>query len=210
MAKEKNINTYIHLGIVIVIFLITYFFVYPAVLEVKNNKKDLLISQKTIEQKENTLSKFKEVSVKYKAAQSDFQKLNQMLPSEPDIVSQLIQIETLTGNNGLIMEDISFGSWQASKENQVGILPVNLEVTGSYSAFKNFLEAIAKNLNLMDVEAISFQPSKEGEEKYTFSLVINTYTENLPVSAASENAPEQGGTSTFNETQPTGETNITK
>lgn len=207
MAKKRNIKGYIYFGIGLAAFLIAYFGVYPAVLKVKESKKELLTLQKTIEQKQNSISQFKAISEKYKSARSDFQKLNQMLASDPDIIFQLIQLETLTGNNGLIIEDISFGAWQAFQENQVGILPVNLKVSGSYSAFKNFLEAIAKNLNLMDVGSISFQPPKEGEEKYTFSLVINTYTENLP---ASENAQEQGETPTSKETQPTGETNTTK
>ncbi|MGB4254081.1 MAG: hypothetical protein WBJ22_03180, partial [Minisyncoccales bacterium] len=70
---------------------------------------------------------------------------------------------------------------------------------GDYENFKNFLDSVAKNLNLIDVETISFQPIEAGqgmasaienneeivtvatENKYTFSLKVNTYTEKTPV-----------------------------
>lgn len=185
MAEQKNIKTYIYLGIILVIFVIAYFLVYPAVLEIKNTQKDVLVAQKTLDQKRDTFAKFKEVSEKYKAKKADLGKIKQMLSPEPDIVFQLIQFEALANNNGMIMDNISFGNLQAAEKGEVGVFPIDLKVNGSYVAFKNYLEALAKNLSLIDVETINFQigeaiEEKEIKEGYSFSLKVNTYTEKMP------------------------------
>ncbi|HOK35462.1 MAG TPA: type 4a pilus biogenesis protein PilO [Candidatus Pacearchaeota archaeon] len=197
MADQKNIQNYIYLGLSIIIFLVAYFLIYPAILEIKNTQKDILVLQKTLEQKQSTLIKFKDVSEKYKAKKEDFQKISQMLSEEPDIIFQLIQFEALADQNGMIMEDISFENWQADPKSKLGVLPLNLKVSGSYSAFKNYLGALAQNLNLIDVEIISFQsprtPEEVAEKGYTFSLKVNTYTRTAPTSsqetASSEEQP---------------------
>lgn len=195
MADQKKIKTYIYLGLSLIIFLVVYFFVYPAVLEVKNTQKEILVLQKTLDQNQETLAKFKEVSEKYKAKQGEFQKISQILSPEPDIIFQLIQFETLANKNGMVMDNISFENIQTTEDGKIGVLPINLQVSGDYFAFQNYLEDLAKNLNLIDVESISFQPIQESTETvkiakgYAFSLKVNTYTKTVPVSLLAKEEP---------------------
>lgn len=204
MAEQKNITTYVYLGFILIIFVVVYFLVYPAIMGIKDIEKSKLALEKELSEKEQTLTKFEEVAVRYKEKKGDLAKISQMLSSEPDLVFQLIQFENLANMSGMVIEDISFEDLTAAEKASVGIFPINLKVSGDYANFKNFLDAIAKNLNLIDVETISFQPTQDnqqgmapaaiegegsGEEMsseittpntYTFSLKVNTYTEKMP------------------------------
>ena len=209
MAEQKNITTYIYLGLILIIFVLIYFLVYPAITGVKDVEKSKLVLEKELSEKEQTLTKFEEVTVKYKEKKGELSKISQMLSQEPDLVFQLIQFENLANTNYMVIEDISFEPLEASEKGSVGVFPINLQVSGNYENFKNFLDSVAKNLNLIDVETISFQPIEAGqgmasaienneeivtvatENKYTFSLKVNTYTQKMPEQSKEETTTEQ-------------------
>jgi len=189
--SERDIKLVVYVGGILIVFLLSYFLVYPSVLKVKEIQKEIKIAEKTLENKKATLEKAKKLYKEYNERKADFEKMNQLLSPEPDIIFQLIQFEALALNNGMELENISFGSLTTS-EKGVGIFPVNLKVKGDYPHFKNYLEALAKNLNLIDVKTISFGPSKEGEEGvYSFSLKVNTYTEKTPETRREERTEEK-------------------
>jgi len=93
----------------------------------------------------------------------------------------LIQLEALAAESKIKIQNISFSPLEKSDKG-VGILPVSLDAKGSYLALKNFLEAIATNLNIMEVKDIALQVEKKGapEAVYSFSLKIDVYTQALP------------------------------
>lgn len=180
----KNIKNLIYFGTILLCFLIVYFLIKPSILSVKDTQKELLRAQKILEQKEKALLKFKKVSGEYKKQRKNIQKMDKILLLEPDLPLILLQFWTLAGKSEVVLEDISFGALEKS-EKGVGSLPASLVIKGRYSAFKDFLEAVAKNLNLMEVENITFkvkrEEEKEEEEKiYSFSLDINILTQALP------------------------------
>jgi len=178
--SERDVKLVVYVGGILIVFLLSYFLVYPSVLKIKEIQKEIKIAEKTLESKKATLEKAKKLYKEYNERKADLEKMNQLLSPEPDIIFQLIQFEALTLNNGMELENISFGSLGTS-EKGVGIFPVSLKIKGDYPHFKNYLEALAKNLNLIDVKTISFGSSKEGEEGvYSFSLKVNTYTEKTP------------------------------
>lgn len=208
--ESKNIKRYIYLGTALLLFLISYFLLYPLILEVRNTKKEIAISEQTLQERKEILGDLKAITEKYKKKEKDFQKIDGMLFPEPDLISLLIQFDNLASKNGMIMDNISFGNLEAS-DKKVGIFPVNLEISGSYNSFKNYLEALAKNLNLIDVETISIQmksqekemkpgekemkTQEEGESDgmYSFSLKVNTYTQKMPKTAEEEISTETEG-----------------
>jgi Tfp pilus assembly protein PilO len=79
--------------------------------------------------------------------------------------------------SGLVLKDESFAS---EKESNYGSglkeQRFNLEVFGSYLAFKNFLSALEKSARIIEVESVSFSSPKEGESILPFSLSVKFHS----------------------------------
>lgn len=189
----KGFKIFLYLGLVLVCFLIAYFLIWLSLPEIKNNQRELIKEKRTLEEKESTLTEFKRVSEKYKKNSKNLKTINQLLLPEPDLPLILIQLEALAAQNKIEIKNISFSPLEKSDKG-VGILPVNLDTKGSYLSLKNFLEAIATNLNIMEVENIALQVEKKGapEAVYSSSLKIDVYTQALPkVEVAPPPKPEE-------------------
>lgn len=174
---SKNIKKYIYCGAVILIFAIVYFLIYPSILGVRDIQKEVVIAKKTLEEKKSIAEDLQGILTKYNAKEEDFKKLDGMVSPSPDLISLLIQFDKLALESGVIMEEISFEKLVESSSKNFGVFPVNLKISGSYDCLKNYLEAIAKNLSLMDVETVEVSGDSES---MSFSLKVNTYTEEMP------------------------------
>lgn len=131
------------------------------------------------------LAKTEQLEKEYQEIEEEAEKIFLALPQEKDIPYLLVQFETLASANGLILESIDFGqagektereteqsaqtvqwsiqpeSIQPEKKTQelFSSLTVSLTVSGSYQAFKKYLEALENNIRAMDVRSISFGSS---------------------------------------------------
>jgi len=179
----KGSKMILYLGLILACFLIAYFLIWLSFPEVKNNQKELIKERKTLEEKESTIAEFQRISGKYKKISKNLKIINQILPSEADQPLILIQLGALATQNKVEITNISFSPLKNSDKG-VGILPVNINAKGSYLALKNFLESIATNLNIMEVQNLTLEvEEKVAEEKvkiYSFSLEIDVYTQELP------------------------------
>ena len=127
---------------------------------------------------------------------ADLVRLEELLPKSENVGTLLVNIEKLSGNNRVSLEQINIQSSTReesvppplplnageNREGEVGpalaagspaSLPLSFSVRGSYDAFRSFLEAVEKNLRLIDVETISFNASAGGN--YNFSLSATAY-----------------------------------
>jgi len=178
----KRVKIFLYVGLILFCALIGYFLIWPSLRDVKSNQELLKTKLTLKEKKSETLQEFQRVSKEYKKNSKNIKKIDQLLLPGPDLPLILIQLEALAVNTQVEIKSISFSVLEKS-EKGVGILPVNLEVKGGYISLKNFLEAIAKNLNIMEVESITLKTGKGPEaarDVYSFSLKINIYTQALP------------------------------
>ena len=192
MAKKnkKSVQICIYLGILIIIILISYFLIYPLVLDIQKQRGEVLATKEILKQKKAAVEKFGEVAEKYQSLSSETQKLDKIISSDANLPRLLLQLETLAMNNGMIMEDVSFGIVKSGKGG-IGTVPINLKVLGSYNSFKNYLEAVSKSLPLIDIETINFSSKDREEEIYSFSLTINTYGGEMPAAPGEEEEKEE-------------------
>lgn len=207
--QNQQIRLLIYLLILAVIFCVAYFLVYPKLKNARRAQIDYSIYSKLLKEKEDSLEKFNKVAAVYKQKKSDFKKIDQLLLEETnDKVFLLVQFEILASMNNMTMESFSFSEITSSEED-LGILPVNLSVRGKYTDFKNYLDSIAKNLPLMEVESIQFSPSGERSNLYTFILEISIYSKEVPNiqtqnqgTGNTTNQSQSGSATTTSETTP--------
>ena len=94
-----------------------------------------------------------------------------MIPVQAQEPELLIQSEDLASSAGLGLSSINF----LVKEDQ-GEVIMSQELSGSYSAFKRYLEKVESNLRLMDIENISLISDDKGVLK--FKIDIQAYFRN--------------------------------
>ncbi|MBI4692099.1 MAG: type 4a pilus biogenesis protein PilO [Candidatus Terrybacteria bacterium] len=118
----------------------------------------LSTSRQIQEKREGLLSQYNAIS------QESLNRLNKLLPSQPDSIKFILEIEKIAQQNGLIIKDIDLreaaGSEQKTsseaKEKLFDSIPVAMKMVGSYKSFYSFLRDIERNLRLMDINALSF------------------------------------------------------
>lgn len=182
--EKKRIQIYICLGVSILIFLFSYFLIYPLVLDVKEKRKEVLAAEEIFKQKTAVVEKFSKVAEKYQSLSSETQKIDKIISSDFNLPKSLLQLEVLAENNGMIMEHISFGDFKSEKG--LSVVPINIELFGSYNSFKNYLGAALKSIPLIDIRSINFNSKEKIEEVYNFSLSINIYSKKAVVSLEEE------------------------
>ncbi len=151
---------------------------------------------------EKFLTKIRQVERNYLELEEEAQKVFLALPEGKDIPYLLIQFEDLVRENGLLLDGTKF-SQTTEEEKRSGqkiispssqeaaqvklptgvlILSVNVDVSGSYEAFKNYLNSLENNIRLMDIEQINLKSQAESENSifdnfgiFQFGLKINTY-----------------------------------
>lgn len=75
---------------------------------------------------------------------------------------------------GISGYDAVGGGGQAKTQTHQ-ILSVNMEVSGTYEAFKNFLRDLELSIRITDVDLLDFSPPSGGSDIFSFKLTLKTY-----------------------------------
>lgn len=177
--------------ILIILILALAIFVWqvflPAYAEVSAVRQERNIWQEKLNDTSNLKQKLGELDKKYDALGEEAERMAAVVPQREDIPSLLVQLEALTSQNGLILNSIEF-STSAKKQDSAAnsavagsvapsgakITAVNLNLSGTHSALRNFLKSVESNLRLMDVNFVSFEVSTVSDLT-DFQVMINTY-----------------------------------
>lgn len=128
-------------------------------------------TQDVIRLRDELVSKYNAVS------QSDIERVRAFLPAGSDITGMLIDIDSLAKSAGVKLGSIGFQEAAGGATPVAGLetLALSIGVTGSYEAFQLFLEALERNLRLMDVVDISLGSGGGEKDEYQFTLRVRTY-----------------------------------
>lgn len=158
--------------------------------------------QEEVDGLEELSARIQQLDQEYQDLGEDANKFFLALPEEEDIPRLLIQFESLAQSNGLLLESIRFSSVQSDQDLRLPYrqllteqsgqpqttgsafdkMSVDLQVSGSYEAFKNYLRNLENNVRSMDVYMMDFSTrSGSGEEVlgamviFEFNLGVNVY-----------------------------------
>lgn len=171
MTVSRFTSIFINFGL---IFLLGYFWIFPQYKSFQEVNTQLQNKRIELRDKEEYFSKIEMAKAALEEYKGELSKIDSALPSEPFLSSVLNVLEKTSIENGLVLSQIGFSkvldSSRALKE-----IRLEIGVTGSYPAFKNFLSTLENNSRLIEVENISFSTPKE-KEPFTFDLDIKTYS----------------------------------
>ena len=181
------------LALIIIILILGYFILIKPKYNKIRNEIETTIRQKedNYQTYEGYFNKLNDLKRAYnKIDTNNLQKINYLLPSEPEAEEILVQLESIVLRNGLLLSSVRL-DWEKAEpqgesrkpaalgENseegemlqEIGRVRATLGVTGAdYTALKNLLKTLENNLRLIDVESIVFSPDED-----TVTLTMSFY-----------------------------------
>lgn len=99
------------------------------------------------------------------------------LPGDIDIPDLMMQMERIVAQNNLLLRGIGISS--STSAPGTGTVPtgsgiINLDLSGSYGALKQFFSTVTMNRRVMNPASVQFQPGDKSEV-YNFSVTLSTY-----------------------------------
>jgi Tfp pilus assembly protein PilO len=174
---------------------ISWQFIWPAYNNFQAKQSVADVKQQEYNKLKDLVDKLNELTKDYKTKADSVDKLEQIAPPGKNIPELLNQFESLSAQSGMILHSIDFAEGAgaqaqakqtvspdqaAAQQNEAASAPVNelginIRVSGSYEAFKNFLTNIEKNLRLVDIQTLGFSVSGQQNDLYDYSVSGKAY-----------------------------------
>jgi len=163
--------------LVISILIIGVFLVFPRCQDLRALRLEIGRRNTELQSKEKHISNLQEASQELEKYQLELSKIDSALPSSPSLPSLFNFLQKVSSQNGLILEEIgSFSVSVPEEKPEIKEISLNLGVSGSYSAFKNFLSTLEKSARLIEIESISFSTPEKKESPFSFDLKIKVHS----------------------------------
>jgi Tfp pilus assembly protein PilO len=103
-------------------------------------------------------------------SQSDMQKLEKIVPSSPDNIRLIIQLDEIAKRNGLTMiKDVKYESKGAElspgqaedNPNDYRSYTISFNTSGQYNQFISFLQEVEKNMRLVDITSLKLKNAEK-------------------------------------------------
>ncbi|MDQ5923876.1 MAG: hypothetical protein QG614_161 [Patescibacteria group bacterium] len=192
MGKEINKTSLITITIYVLSFLLIYFIAYPLY---SGRGVDLFNQSNVIYEytKTQELQSYYELAQEFKnqglQQVSAYQNINPLekdriniaIPENLDISRLINDLDKIADNTNIKSSSINFGKSNNNSDSneKLSVYKLSYTVNGSYNDFKNYIRVIENNLQLLNIQKLSFRPDKAENlkpfESYQFSLEMEAY-----------------------------------
>ena len=152
------------------------FFWWPKYQEFGDLRMKMKERKTELENKDKYFSELSQLSEKLKEYSSELAVVDSALPKTFGVPDAFNLLEKECSQNGLVLEKVNLENVSPiEKESKIIRIPLGFSVSGTYPAFKNFLQSIQKNARLIEVESISFSSPQKGNV-FSFELIIRVHS----------------------------------
>ncbi|MBU4299403.1 type 4a pilus biogenesis protein PilO [Patescibacteria group bacterium] len=151
-----------------------FFLVWPKGQEFRQGKAEIQQKETEFRNLKGYLSELRSVSEELQKYPTELSKIETALPSRFSLPSLINGLQKTASERGLILKSYSLGSLP-KQESGIKELPLALVLSGSYSAFKDFLFVLERSSRLIELENVSFSSPEEGKPS-DFNLGIKVYS----------------------------------
>lgn len=116
--------------------------------------------------------------------QPEIERLEKMLPTNPDNVKLILEIDALAKTQGLSLQNVKIkeSTDNDQKNNKTGVkantdigtLTLEFTTTGPYPGFVNFSSILERNLRIMNIKRVSFL-APDDKSNYQYQTTVETY-----------------------------------
>lgn len=151
--------------LLLVLIIAGIFVWYPKLEEFRGLGLDLKAKQETLQQKEEYFTKLESLEEQLASYEQEFQKINSALPEDVSKAKADILefIQKASIENGLVLKKTTLSKVAIPKKGEKVFPEIYLTcaLSGSYDAFKNFLNAIGNSSRMIETVDIKISPLKE-------------------------------------------------
>lgn len=175
--------------------LIIWQLILPVYDKISVAKEEVSQAQKKVEKLEELEKKLNELNQTYREKEDSINKLYKIAPKNKDIPEILNRFEALSLQSGVILVSLDFAEAEKTKkssiasnalnpqesaialavENPLEKLGLELRVSGTYEAFRGFLNNLENCVRLADVQKLDFSFKGEGSNLADFDITANVY-----------------------------------
>ena len=149
-----------------------YFLFWPKYEEFQEKKSEIETKDEEIRLKEEYLSSLESSSEKLLTYSEQLSKVNSAFPVNPSSAVIFDFFQKASSENGLILTRIDMGKMEQKSEERIQEISFSISVSGSYSAFKNFLSVIYVSSRMIEVKSINFSSPIEKKDLFDFNLEL--------------------------------------
>ena len=163
---------------------IMFLVLWPKTEELKIKRAEVREKLNEYETEEEYLSSISQAYSQLKNYQTQVDQINYALPDSPSLPSLFNYIQKTASESGLVL--VKVGKFRTTNVSQA-VLPeegptlligvyetdFDIELAGSYSAFKSFLTRLERSARLIKIENLSFTSE---EESFVFNLKLKIYS----------------------------------
>jgi len=165
-------------GIIISIIIGAFLF-WPKYQEFNSLQNQFSQKKDQLENQNKYMQQLLAIERKIEEKQELVNKVNSALPIGPDIPSLLNFLQGISMETGMSLEGASWQELLPSREDKKEKFKeysLNLEVSGSYFAFINFLYSLEKSSRLINVVESRFSVPSEENEPIPFDILLKVYS----------------------------------
>jgi Tfp pilus assembly protein PilO len=170
--------------VVLLILAAAYFFTYPQWTSLSSNKDALALEQQTnagLKKSEADMSTFLN---QYRSMAGKVEVADKILPpNKSDIQDVLSNLSRYASASGVSLAGVSFSDSAASAtgankpaDYQVNYIEMDITASGSYAAFRVFLQQLENSLRVMDIHSVELDSNET--QNLEFQFVARVYYQN--------------------------------
>jgi type IV pilus assembly protein PilO len=133
------------------------FFVMPKNEDLNLLRQNIQEKRAELQSKESYLATLTQLSQKLHEYKDSLDKIDSAIPDSPELPALFSFLQRAASQSGLILTklDMTSAPVKSSSKSEIGVneIRLNLILSGSYSAFKNFLYTLEKSSRLIEVES---------------------------------------------------------
>lgn len=171
---EKIVRVLISLIVLGIALAGAVFLVWPRYQEFSSLRMQVQAARDRLKQGEQTLQALRAVEAKVQEHEEDFAKLAQAVPQDGALPALYDHIQKLGVSSGLLLRSLE-GQEQGEQEGRLVALKVRATFSGSYEAFKRFLDATQRSARLLNIDTFTIDGSGSDPEVLSFTFEIIAY-----------------------------------
>lgn len=146
-----------------------------------------------LKNRENYFKELEKIAKEFKDNRENLDKIKTALPIGPMAPSLANFIQSASSQSGLILKNFGYGSTKVAAKDETAALAVqeyeiSLTLSGSYSAFKDFLDKIEKSSRLIEISDISFVVSESSKDTISTLVPPTNNTANNTADNSTDNS----------------------
>lgn len=168
-------RAYIGASLISIAGLLFWVLVMPAYDTIGNQRDALAERILILEKRAQIMANIDQLTKEYSSRAADIERFSSIVPARKSIPEIISAIQALATNNGLQLSTIALGNNTSADKNPYQSQLIDLNLSGSYPAFKSFLLALERNIRLIDIYSIDASPASDNSPIISFRLKGNAY-----------------------------------